>query len=211
MTVNLGLGTGAHWEGRENFDVEAIRVINEPKIDFLPQGIDEIFPNLLLINFARTGLKEIHQSDLRKFPKLKDAAFYLNSIESMEEDLFKFNPDLEAISFYGNKISYIHPNVFDGLEKLRYLDFFNNTCNNEFQQNHRTHEEVLEAIDRITFSCSMSNGRILDLPPIPVDNSNQNFFVVIFAGIFLLMFFAAYPIVKHFYKAPEKPNIYQIR
>ena len=75
-------------------------------------------------------VKEIHQSDLKPFPKLVICGFMDNDIEIIENDLFDYNPNIELVSFWNNKILIIGSNVFDNLPKLNWLYLDSNRCIN---------------------------------------------------------------------------------
>ncbi|XP_070493049.1 putative leucine-rich repeat-containing protein DDB_G0290503 [Chironomus tepperi] len=120
--------TGTHLTGYNNDNVEVFYVFGIGQIHFFPRGLNKIFKNLKGIYIYFTGLKEIHQSDLKHFLNLKVLSLSGNSLEILENDLFEFNPDLEDIYLYSNKISHIDPNVFDKLTKLKTLYLSSNAC-----------------------------------------------------------------------------------
>jgi len=130
--------SGQHLTGYNNDNVEAIDVYQKGQVHYFPRGLNKIFKNLKGISIGGTGLKEIHQSDLKDFPKLKNLFLYENDLEIIEENLFKFNPNLEFIDLSSNKISHIDPNVFDKLTKLKTLDLKSNTCINMSIEYNRT-------------------------------------------------------------------------
>jgi len=119
--------TGTHQDGYNNDNVDAIS-ITQKQIHYFPRGLNNFFKNLRGIEIHDTGLKEIHQSDLKDYPKLMNLYLYFNNLEIIEENLFEFNPNLEAISFWSNKISHVDPNVFDILTKLKSLSIGSETC-----------------------------------------------------------------------------------
>jgi len=122
--------SGTHLAGFKNDNVEVFYVFQKGPINYFPRGLNTIFKNLKLIQIYNSGLKEIHQSDLKDFPKLLGLYLQSNNLEIIEENLFKFNPNLEFISLNSNKISHIDPNVFDNLIKLNTLYLIINPCIN---------------------------------------------------------------------------------
>ncbi|XP_070501451.1 toll-like receptor 6 [Chironomus tepperi] len=122
--------TGTYQAGYNNDNVEVFQVHNKGQIHYFPRGLNKIFKNLKGISIRYTGLKEIHQSDLKHFPNLKYLYLPYNNLEILEKDLFEFNPNLEYISLNSNKISHIDPNVFDKLTKLKTLYLISNVCIN---------------------------------------------------------------------------------
>jgi len=143
---------GTHLAGFNNDNVEAIQVLSKGQIHYFPRGLNTIFKNLKGIRIENAGLKELHQSDLKVFPKLVQFWLFGNSLEILEENLFEFNPDLEFISLWANKISHIDPNVFAKLTKLRYLYLFGNTCISMAAVNNST--AVQEVIKKAQTQCT---------------------------------------------------------
>ncbi|CAG9802068.1 unnamed protein product [Chironomus riparius] len=119
--------TGYHWNWRSNDDVEGFDSRHK-NINYFPQRLDKFFGNLKLIAIYYGRIKEIHQSDLKPFPKLVN--FYLdnNDIETLEPGLFDFNPNLEGVSFLANKLIKIDSTIFDHLVKLQNIWFGENLC-----------------------------------------------------------------------------------
>jgi len=120
--------SGEHLSGYDNDDVVAFIAFEEGQMHYFPRGLDKFFKNLKEIYILNTGLKEIHQSDLKPFPKLENLYLSENQLEKIEENLFEFNPNLKVIDLTSNRISYIHPNVFDKLTKLTELYIYGNNC-----------------------------------------------------------------------------------
>ena len=121
--------TGTHLAGFNNDNVEAIS-ITQGQIIYFPRGLNKIYKNLKGISIVSNGFKEIHQSDLKDFPKLMNLYLYSKNIEILEENLFEFNPNLELVHINTNIITHIDPKVFDRLIKLKYLYLQLNTCIN---------------------------------------------------------------------------------
>ncbi|CAG9810614.1 unnamed protein product [Chironomus riparius] len=119
--------SGTHQSGKTNSDVGGFAVYSKT-INYFPRGLETFFKNIKAIQIDNCNLKEVHQEDLKPFPKLIELHLTSNKLEVLEEDLFDFNPDLEFIHFWDNKIVHIEPNVFDHLSKLSYLYLLYNSC-----------------------------------------------------------------------------------
>jgi len=119
---------GTHLTGYNFENVEAFRVSGQGQIHYFPRGLNKFFKNLRGIDIHSTGLKEIHQSDLKDFPKLMNLHLYSSDLEIIEENLFEFNPNLEYMYWISNKITHIDPKVFVNLIKLKTLQLQSNTC-----------------------------------------------------------------------------------
>ncbi|XP_070501597.1 uncharacterized protein [Chironomus tepperi] len=149
--AQIKLVTGTHLDGYNNDDIEGIDV-HEGEIQYFPRGLNKIFKNLKGIKVVYTGLKEIHQSDLKHFPNLKTLDLSQNDLEILERNLFEFNPNLEEIYLFINKISHIDPNVFDQLTKLSILYLNSNTCINTFPSNNSS--EVQNIVEKAKAKCT---------------------------------------------------------
>ena len=147
--------SGTHKAGYNNDNVEAFSANQIGQIYYFPRGLNKFFKNLKKISIINTGLKEIHQSDLKDFPKLKHLYLYYNNLTKIEENLFNYNPNLELISLSFNKISNINPNVFDKLKKLKNLYFNSNPCINMYAWNSPT--AVKDIITTAQVNCTNSN------------------------------------------------------
>jgi len=119
--------SGNHQSGKTNSDVEVL-YLEFRTTYYFPRSLETFFENLKMIRVQINKLKEIHQEDLKPFPKLVELDLYFNSLEVLEEGLFDFNPDLYLIDFRSNKIIHIEPKVFDHLSKLNTLLLSSNTC-----------------------------------------------------------------------------------
>jgi len=120
--------SGTHVAGYNNDNVEAFDISKRGPIHYFPHGINKFFTNIKGIAIRETGLKEIHQSDLKDFPKLVELWLYFSDLEILEENLFEFNPNLNLIELSSNKIKHIDPKVFDNLIKLKTLNLVSNKC-----------------------------------------------------------------------------------
>jgi hypothetical protein len=123
--------TGSHIGSRNDASVTAFETnLSSNTINYMPR-LYHVFPNLDRILIQRSHLKEIRQTDLQPFSKLKVLGLYKNDIETIEIDLFKFNLQLQFINLSDNKIRRVDPNVFDHLNQLSHLFIDNNVCVSE--------------------------------------------------------------------------------
>jgi hypothetical protein len=129
--VNVTSASGSHMPSMSHTDVKGFSSQSKT-INFMPRGLNDVFPNLIGVSINDAGMKEIRQSDLKQFPRLRYLYLYKNAITIVERELFKFNPELEHIGLDDNKISQIHPTVFDHLNKLSELSLDLNVCINAY-------------------------------------------------------------------------------
>lgn len=141
--ADIESATGKHLSNKIFDDVEGFEADNLTT-HYFPRGLEKIFKNLKMIDINNGRLKEIHQDDLKPFPKLVCLELYENDIESLEKGLFDYNPKLEMIWLSSNKIVHIDANLFDNLVKLTYLSLDANRCISEFAENNT--EKVKEII-----------------------------------------------------------------
>ncbi|KAL7011515.1 hypothetical protein ACKWTF_014299 [Chironomus riparius] len=151
-SAKVNILSGSHWDSKSNDDVLGF-VAFGITMQFFPSGLDKYFKNIKAIYIQSCQLKEIHQSDLKQFPKLISLSFYFNSIKSIEAGLFDFNPNLQLIAFLEQQIVRIDPNVFDHLGKLESFYFHLVPCVNQYIENSR--EEVEAAIQIVKEKCSV--------------------------------------------------------
>jgi len=146
--------SGTHQAGFNDDNVNAFRIHEIGQLHYFPRGLNKFFKNLqgLAINYS--GLKEIHQRDLKDFPKLELLYLFGNNLEILEENLFEFNPNLEIISLRYNKITHIDPNVFSKQNKLHSLNFESNKC----IESYATNPSEVQTIIRIAnYRCTNEN------------------------------------------------------
>jgi chromosome segregation ATPase len=125
--VTVTSATGNHMRSMSHADVKGF-YSSSKTIIFMPRGLNDVFPNLIGIIISRAGMKELHQSDLKQFPRLRYLELSNNALTVIERELFKFNPELEYISLADNQINQIYPTVFDHLNKLSRLLLRSNLC-----------------------------------------------------------------------------------
>lgn len=118
---------GVHAPRKTNNDVIGF-FANKKTIQIFPKNLERFFRNLKALRIENCGLKEIFQSDLKKFPKLVYLRLPENEIEVIEEGLFAFNLNLEVVDFTDNNLIHVDPNVFDNLKKLSNFWFTNSSC-----------------------------------------------------------------------------------
>lgn len=145
---------GDHLNGKSNADVAQISA-NGKKLKVFPNGLSKHFnaEKIRFIFFVSAGMKEIHQSDLSGFTKLKTLNLSGNRIAIIEENLFQYNTELEFINLSWNAIKSISPHVFNHLENLSNLDVLHNICISRYAIASRL--QVLDLVKEISEKCKM--------------------------------------------------------
>lgn len=151
VTVN-----GCQSYGKSNADVVGFRA-NNKQLPYFPNGLNDYFDaeKIEFIAVWEAGLKEIHQSDLAPFTKLRILSLWANDFEVIERDLLKFNPQIEYIGLGKNKIKFIDGDVFGHLNALHTLHIDGNQCISRQVAGDR--DAVLGLLDEIKENCSCSN------------------------------------------------------
>jgi len=149
--------SGTHKSGYNDDNVVAFQIAGGTAF-YSPQGIEKYFKNLKAIAYESCQLKEIHQQNLKPFPKLLDLYLENNQIEVLEEGLFDFNPNLVYIYIMSNKIGHIHSKIFDNLKKVTHIYLNSNTCINK---DFTSPSQIQELIKQISSQCQ--NTEFLNL------------------------------------------------
>ncbi|CAG9797223.1 unnamed protein product [Chironomus riparius] len=127
--VNISSATGTHQNGKTNNHVNLF-FAERKGIDYFPQGLDKIFPNLNAMVVKKNKMKEIRASDLRSYWKLIYLSLSSNLIEVLEDGTFDHNTELKYLLFASDKLIHVGLNVFNNLIKLNSISFIENICIN---------------------------------------------------------------------------------
>lgn len=118
----------------------------------IPQGLQEFFPNLVVLSFNGCFINSLQNDDLKQYPGLN--SFYLQStlVDRIPSNFFQFTPRLTTINLKDNIIRYVEKNAFDNLWKLNSLNFDQNIC---FKSNSSSYSGNITAlIEEIYTKCS---------------------------------------------------------
>jgi Leucine-rich repeat (LRR) protein len=97
-------------------------------MNFMPKGLEKLFPQIELISIERSKLKEIRKEDLAPYPMLKKLWIQSNDLETLPSNLLEGNPELSIVSFFNNKLRFVGENILSPLKKLTWVYFRSNTC-----------------------------------------------------------------------------------
>lgn len=148
-----------HLEGKSKYDVEVFDVQNQT-FRYIPKNLDEFFPNLKCINWYNSDLTSISSDDLKPFPDLVRLGVWLNNLESLDGDLFKYTPKLKIIDFEENHIRHVGHGLLSGLHELEEIYFWNNIC---IDDDAFDSESVRQLEQELMEKC----------PPLKSDNNNE--------------------------------------
>lgn len=124
---------GKHLPGKTNADVQFLCFQNAD-VNYLPRGLNLIFPNLISLEIYNCGLKEISRKDLIGLRQLRSLSVHKNELTSLPYDLFVDKPNLKKIFFKDNKIEFMSSKLLEPIIKndLEFVDFLNNPRIDEF-------------------------------------------------------------------------------
>lgn len=212
---NMEILTGLNKTTLNSIASDSTRIIKvhtkiyEGNIIKFPPGIEIIFSNLIFVNLDNIGLKELHQDDLKAFPKLNHLSFRNNEIKVLEKDLFKFNQLLVSVDFDGNELKLIDGNVFDDLKYLKTLHLVNNACISL----DATNRQLTKIIELIKEECRVKERRV---KPVEETVSKKKefdlkkyilYFVVAVAGVIFVAIFTVVKRIRRKRVAPENLEI----
>jgi uncharacterized coiled-coil protein SlyX len=129
--VQVKYVNGTHMSGKSNADVQSFNILNQENVVRVPRELYQYFPNLEVIYFYKTGLKEITSDDFINLSKLVSFDFNPNKIETIGNDVFKHQgSNIRSLSFHGNPIKNIGINVFSRMSNLQVIHFGLTPCAN---------------------------------------------------------------------------------
>ncbi|KAL7011201.1 hypothetical protein ACKWTF_014153 [Chironomus riparius] len=124
-------------------------------VPYFPSGIDKSFANLKALQIKKSGLKKISSRNLQNLTELEHLDLSCNKIESLEENLFKFNKNLSVILLNSNKIQEVDPTAFDGLTEITTLELIDNLCISENGVNNDQFQIILSNLKTKCWSESL--------------------------------------------------------
>ncbi|CRK99764.1 CLUMA_CG013079, isoform A [Clunio marinus] len=118
---------GKHLEGKSDKDVEAI-LFKGTTVNYFPQGLNKIFPNLKAVRIHKCGLKSITQRDLVGLENIERLRCGHNKITSLPDNLFRYMNKLIDISFHDNGLHFMSSEVLKPILKndLKCVNFSEN-------------------------------------------------------------------------------------
>lgn len=94
----------------------------------LPSNLKTLFPDLVYLQWAGAGLRQLSASDLSSWPNLLTANFMSNNLRSLDANVFTNNPNLRTMDFSMNPLEVIGDGFFMGLNKLTQVSFMSVKC-----------------------------------------------------------------------------------
>jgi Leucine-rich repeat (LRR) protein len=101
---------------------------NGQTMNFMPKGLEKLFPQIEQIWIYWSNLKEIKKEDLAPFPMLKSLFTYYNDLETLPSDLFEANLEITHVRFQNERLKFVGENILSHLKKLTRANFEENPC-----------------------------------------------------------------------------------
>lgn len=120
--------TGDHLYGRENKDVVVFRTAACNDMDFIPEGLTNFFPDIVVLSLTTTRIKILNGNELQEYNKLQMLLLGNGKIERIPGNFLQHTPDLLYVSFSNNLVTEVGDNLLDNLPNLQYVHFENNIC-----------------------------------------------------------------------------------
>jgi len=115
---------------RGNSKIEVIS-FDRQTLNYIPAGIDRIFPNLKEFLTQDCNLFRVEQKNFKPFTKLE--ALWIRGnlhLHTLERGLFDYNKKLKYINLYSNNFKHIDADLVSGLSFLKYFQLECVTCFN---------------------------------------------------------------------------------
>lgn len=123
--------TGFTIESERDESVEGLECANNKKILFLPENVNEKFPNLVGYDVGSCAIKTVSKNHFKELYMLKELYLGGNQIEKISRDTFEDLISLERVSLHGNKLKMLNGEAFSGLTKLKLAYLGRNICINK--------------------------------------------------------------------------------
>lgn len=115
LEIEINREKGYYYRPTSIYEIKGLAIENLP-MKSLPKGLKQKLPKLRAIDIKSCGLTSLNQDDMMPFGRdLISAAFWYNSLTSLDANLFEHNPNLKFIAFNGNPIKFIEPGFFENL------------------------------------------------------------------------------------------------
>lgn len=116
---------GVHEEGRTNADVRNFAMA-QSSTNIIPSNIFQIFPNVVAIEAANSGIVAIPAANFAFAPAIEGLFISGNNIPALTGAPFWGRSGITSVSLYSNGIESIAQGYFNGLSGLNYLSLAGN-------------------------------------------------------------------------------------
>jgi hypothetical protein len=122
--------TGNHLQGRSAEDVQNILFLTS-NLTFIPQGIHDVFPNIISIEMDRNLITTLSGFELYEYKNLQRLDVTQSQLTRIPGNLFANNLFLTSVQLRNSRIQRVGANLLDHLTRLELVSFWNNVCISE--------------------------------------------------------------------------------
>lgn len=128
----LEVVNGVHSTGKNISHVEGVYIRNCVHFDYIPEGISQLFPNMIALTLYQCGLTTLYGYELEEYPKLEYFSAFNNKIVRIDGNLFRPTKRMRFVGFESNQLKSVGTNLLERLLFLEYGYFSNNLCINTY-------------------------------------------------------------------------------
>lgn len=164
---------GNHIAGRNHTHVQAVQFEFWNDLTFVPQGINDFFPDLRHLEFYSCSVV-LNGNELNEYTRLEGFRISYSQLERIPGNLFALTPDIRYINFAYNQIRHVGQNLLDHLQHVAAAYFEYNPCISYYTTNSsihclvgmlRLHCPDIEDFETTTIPNDGSTTTIITTPP----------------------------------------------
>lgn len=111
---------GQHEMGKSNNDVKVLE-LKDAALQYIPSGLHNIFPKLMILYVFDCRLREIAQTDLLGLENLKGLAFSNNQLTLLPDDLLVNMKQLRLFSISKNPLGFVSSKLLDSIPDEQWM------------------------------------------------------------------------------------------
>lgn len=137
-------------ENKTLADVESISFNSCHGTIFIPQDMQNFFPNLIGIQMFHCGVLTLDGNELNQYENLQLFAIESTQLERIPGNFFAMTPQIKVIGFAENDLKYVGSKLLNSLNNLTWVSFYNSGCIN---QTATSSTEIESLISHLTTNC----------------------------------------------------------
>ncbi|KAG5669408.1 hypothetical protein PVAND_017295 [Polypedilum vanderplanki] len=119
--------TGTHLIGKSNRDVEAIYILGNWILSFVPKDFSYFFPNIKAINIYHTTIERLYGDEFNEFPQLEYLTIINSNLTTISSKIFERTPNIKNVRFRNGMLNRVGYNIFSSIDvtQLQWVAFYN--------------------------------------------------------------------------------------
>jgi hypothetical protein len=128
---------GQHIDWKVNADVKSVYFYGNRTLSFVPRGIINFFPNIIVHMVEYAGPVTLRGDEYNDMPRLEFLAIWYTNLTTIPSNLLEAQTNLKVISFHANKLERVGHDLFTPLNItiLQQVWFTGNPCINIYASN----------------------------------------------------------------------------